>query len=172
MSYDWTRFKRQVFIDSDPKTVFNAWAVPNELIRWFIARAEVTSVDGRRRDGRDPVAVGDRYHWRWHQDLEAQGTVHEVDPGRKLTFSFGRVEGAADDVLVSIEVSPHDDGRTVLTLTQEQMPPTPAGHRYHLSCNLGWSFFMTNLKGLLEHGIDLRETDTELAMASRAMSLE
>ena len=51
------------------------------------------------------------------------------------------------------------------------MADTPAANvSWHLGCNLGWSFFMTNLKGLLEHGVDLRETDPERAYASRAIT--
>ena len=42
---------------------------------------------------------------------------------------------------------------------------------WHMSCNLGWSFFMTNLKALLEHNIDLRETNPERAYQSRAISM-
>jgi hypothetical protein len=36
--------------------------------------------------------------------------------------------------------------------------------------HLGWSFFMTNLKALLEHGVDLREFDPDRAYASRAIT--
>ena len=57
-------------------------------------------------------------------------------------------------------------------ITQENMADTTEAHSgWHLSCNLGWSFFMTNLKAFLEHGIDLREADPERAYASRAISL-
>ncbi len=41
---------------------------------------------------------------------------------------------------------------------------------WHMGCNLGWSFFMTNRKALLEHGVDFRETDPEKAYASRAIT--
>jgi hypothetical protein len=42
---------------------------------------------------------------------------------------------------------------------------------WYMGCNMGWSFFMTNLKALLEYGADLREYDAERAYASRAISL-
>lgn len=59
----------------------------------------------------------------------------------------------------------------MLELTQENMADTLEAHSgWHLSCNLGWSFFMTNLKALLEHGIDLREYSQERAALSRAVT--
>lgn len=170
MSCDWTRFEKKVFIDAGRERVFDAWALPNEITRWFIAQADYFTSDGRPRGGQQPIEAGDRYHWRWHQDLETQGAICQVIPGSRLVFTFGRVEGASEDVLVTVDVAPAADGRTVLTLIQENMPLTPAGQQFHLSCNLGWSFFMTNLKAVLEHDVDLRETDPELAMASRAIS--
>ena len=39
-----------------------------------------------------------------------------------------------------------------------------------MGCNLGWSFFITNLKALLEHGIDLRETDPDKAYTVRTLT--
>ncbi|MFN2293057.1 MAG: hypothetical protein ACK2U0_01470, partial [Candidatus Promineifilaceae bacterium] len=60
---------------------------------------------------------------------------------------------------------------TLLELVQENMPDTPEAQvSWHMGCNLGWSFFMTNLKALLEYGVDLRETDQERAYASRAIT--
>jgi hypothetical protein len=35
---------------------------------------------------------------------------------------------------------------------------------------VGWTFFITNLKAFLEYGVDLRETDTEKAELSRALT--
>ncbi len=171
MSYDWTRFKKQVFIKAGREAVFDAWAKPALIVRWFIAEAHVSTAEQRTRDGHQAIEAGDRYFWRWHQELETVGKICRVVPSREIVFTFGRVDPDSPEVMVTVEVDGLDDGRTRLTLTQKNMPDTPAGHLYHLSCNLGWSFFMTNLKGWLEHGVDLRESDPELAAAARAISL-
>ena len=39
-SYDWSRFKKQIFITADPQEVFLAWAVPQSIEQWFIAQAD------------------------------------------------------------------------------------------------------------------------------------
>jgi uncharacterized protein YndB with AHSA1/START domain len=172
LNYDWTRFERQIFIKADPAAVFRAWAVPQEIVKWFIARADYVSADDAPRRATDVVAAGDTYYWEWHQDLNTQGTILEVVENERLVFTFGNKEPDSDEkIIVTVEVLPQQDGVTLLRLVQENMADTPQAHVFwHMQCNLGWSFFMTNLKGLLEYGVDLRETDRERAYAARALT--
>jgi uncharacterized protein YndB with AHSA1/START domain len=171
-SYDWTRFERQIFINARPEEVYRAWAVPQRIVQWFIASAEYTTAAGTPRPDTDPVAAGDTYHWEWHQDLSAHGTILEAVENKRLVFTFGDKEPGSDEkILVTVEVTPEEDGVTLLRLVQENMADTPEAHvSWHMQCNLGWSFFMTNLKGLLEHGVDLREFERERAYRARAVT--
>jgi len=170
-SYDWSRFKKQIFITADTQKVFQAWAVPQNIEQWFIAEADYTTPDGSDRAAAETVKAGDHYHWRWHQDLEATGTVLEVVENEKMRFTFGDKEKGSDEkIVVTVTCTPQKDA-TMLELIQENMAITPQAQvGWHMGCNLGWSFFMTNLKALLEHGVDLRETDPERAYASRAIT--
>ena len=170
--YDWTRFERRIFINAQPEKVFRAWAAPGEIVRWFIAKAECHSPDGDLRAPTEIVKAGDSYFWEWHQDLRTQGTILEVVENEKLGFTFGDKEpGSEEKIIVTVEVVPEDEGVTLLRLVQENMADTPQAHvSWHMQCNLGWSFFMTNLKGLLEYRVDLRETDRERAYAARALT--
>ena len=188
-TYDWTQFKRQIFIDAKPERVFDAWAKPADIVTWFIAEADVVSASGTHRPKNALVRAGDRYHWQWHQDLEANGEILTVEPHRRLQFTFGDKEpnsadssspstgsggasGQAEKIIVTVTVEPQDDGVTLLQLEQSNMADSPRAQvGSHMGCNLGWSFFMTNLKARLEHGIDLRETDPDRAYASRAISV-
>jgi uncharacterized protein YndB with AHSA1/START domain len=171
-NYDWTTFRKQIFIKADNEQVFRAWTTPDNIVQWFIATADYTTPVGTLRPNSETVKVGDQYHWRWHQDLEATGTVLEVVENEKLSFTFGDKEKESDEkIVVTVTVIPDDGGTTLLELIQENMPNTPEAQvSWHMGCNLGWSFFMTNLKALLEYGIDLRETDQERAYASRAIT--
>ena len=170
-NYDWTTFRKQIFIDAGPQEVFQAWAVPEQIVRWFIATAAYTMPDTAQRPSGDIIKAGDQYHWCWHQDLETRGTVLEVVENEKLRFTFGDKEnGSKEKIEVIVNVRPYQD-TTLLELVQENMADTPEAHvAWHMGCNLGWSFFMTNLKALLEHGVDLRETDPDRAYASRAIT--
>ena len=76
-----------------------------------------------------------------------------------------------EKILVTVELAQADDSTTMLRLVQENIPNTPKTNvSLHMGCNMGWSFFMTNLKALLEYGVDLREKDPDRAYLSRAIS--
>lgn len=170
-SYDWTQFEREVFIQSDLSTVFQAWAKPGEITQWFIATATVTSANNHPRPKDEFVQAGDQYQWHWHQDLQAKGIILEVVENERLQFTFGDGEpGSNEKIIVTVNFNDLGDTTSVI-LKQENLPDNEQGHvHWHMGCNMGWSFFMTNLKALLEHGVDLRETDQERAYASRAIT--
>lgn len=171
-NHDWTSFKRQVFIKADCATVFKAWITAQGITSWFIAEADYKTVDGRERATDEPIEPGDHYFWRWHQDATSQGEILSVETNTRICFSFGDNEDDIDERVI-VTVSFHAlDGETLIELQQDNMPNSDEGKLYwYTGCNMGWNFFMTNLKALLEHGADLREYDTERAYASRAISL-
>jgi len=170
-TYDWTQFQREIFIKADLPTVFQAWAKPEEITKWFIAETAVTTANGLPRAENQTMQPGDRYHWRWHQDLQTGGVVLEVVENQRLQFTFGDRESGTDEKVI-VTVSFQDLGDTTsIVLKQENMPDNEQSHvHWYMGCNMGWSFFMTNLKALLEHGIDLRETNQDRAYASRAIT--
>jgi len=172
-AYDWTTFKKLTYIQASPEEVFNAWTKPEEIVKWFIAQAEYTSPEGKRRAGGETVQPGDHYHWRWHQKLEMRGEVLRVEPGKCFQFTFGNKEEKSDEkIIVTVQVTPDGPSGSALALTQENMADTLEAHAgWHLSCNLGWSFYMINLKALLEHGVDLREYAEDRAASARAITL-
>ena len=66
----------------------------------------------------------------------------------KFTFSGGSI------VSVSIESR---NGLTVLELTQENIPEeSDPSKNLFVQCQVGWTFYLANLKSILEGGIDLR----------------
>jgi len=172
-AYDWTKFKKMIFIDAPPEKVYQAWAQPAEIVKWFIAEAEYRTAEGELRRENECVQAGDRYYWRWHQDLSMKGEFSAAEENRYLAFTFGEKEnGTGEMIRVSVRVTQAEDGRTALELLQDNMADALASYSgWHMSCNLGWSFFMTNLKAYLEHGIDLREYDPDKAYQARAISL-
>lgn len=167
--YDWTQFTRHLFVKADLSQVFNAWVVPAELERWFIAEARYTQSDSTPRSAQAPVQPGDQYYWRWHQDADIRGEVLSVIENELFQFSFG-TNSAGETIIVTVHFYREAD-ETLIELTQQNMTNAPTDQvSWHLSCNLGWSFFMTNLKAWLEHGIDLRETSQQRAATTRAIS--
>jgi len=171
-THDWTRFTRKIFIKADSGTVFEAWTKAEKITQWFIAEAQYRRADATKRAADEMIQVGDSYFWRWHQNLDISGKILDVIPDKKLRFTFGE-NGDASGGNIIVTVTIHQlDGETLLELEQENMPTTEdAKLGWYLSCNMGWSFFMSNLKARLEHDVDLREYDAERAYMSRAISL-
>ncbi len=170
-TYDWTQFTREIFIHADLPTVFEAWAKPEEITKWFIATADVMQINNHSRPADEMMQIGDQYHWRWHQDLHANGTILDIVENERLQFTFGEKEiNSSEKIIVTVTFHELDDCISVV-LKQENLPDNEQSHvQWHMGCNMGWSFFMTNLKAFLEHGIDLRETNQQRAYASRAIT--
>jgi uncharacterized protein YndB with AHSA1/START domain len=57
------------------------------------------------------------------------------------------------------------DGKySLVELIQNKIPTSAKGKiDSHMGCRTGWTFFLTNLKSVLEGGPDLRELDAERA---------
>lgn len=171
-NHDWTYFKRQIFIKAECAEVFKAWTTAKGITAWFIAEAQYTTVNGQHRALDEQIQSGDQYYWRWHQDLETQGEILEVQPNTRLCFTFGnKGDGSDEKVIVTVSFTELDN-ETMIELHQDNMPTSDDDkRRWYLGCNMGWSFFMTNLKALLEYGADLREYEADRAYSSRAISL-
>jgi uncharacterized protein YndB with AHSA1/START domain len=119
------------------------------------------------------IRAKQRWHYRrTRKEYSTQGTILEVIENKRLAFTFGDKEPDSEEkIRVTVDVSLTDEKTTLLRLVQENMADTPQARvSWHMQCNLGWSFFMTNLKGWLEYGVDLRETDRERAYDARALT--
>jgi len=75
--------------------------------------------------------------------LSVQGT-------NQIAYTFG-------DCNFRIEAHPYE-GKTFLELVQYDMDNTPEVNMHvHTNCRAAWVYFLTNLKAVLEHGIDVRD---------------
>ena len=67
-----------------------------------------------------------------------------------------------DDSKVSVKLE-EKHNVTIVTLTQFEIPEDDESKfRIHFGCSNGWTFWLTNLKAYLEHGILLNETEINL----------
>jgi uncharacterized protein YndB with AHSA1/START domain len=170
--FEWTTFKQKEYFKAPLSDVFKKWATPKGLTEWFIAKTEYKDSKGNIRKSNDLVKPGDTYTWIFYQGLKITGKILEVVENKMFKFTFGRREPASDEN-VYVTVTFHDENDlTKIELFQENMADNDYGHVTHnLSCNLGWSYFMTNLRSVFESGLDLREKDSLIAKESRAISL-
>ncbi len=92
----------------------------------------------------------------WSDDTVERGTILQANGKDSLQFSFGK----AGNVSVIIK---KEQEEMVVQLVQDEIPVDEEGQvYYHIGCTKGWLFYLTNLKSILEGGIDLRNKNVEL----------
>jgi uncharacterized protein YndB with AHSA1/START domain len=157
--FDKSRFTVRIPVNASAEKIFKAWTTPAGLEYFFLRSAVFTSKDDDVRKADEAVQVGDSYRWMWWgygDDTDEKGMVLEQNERDRFKFSFGK----AGDVTVSID---NADGERIVTLTQENIPTDDKGFRdYYIGCKGGWTFYLANLKSVLEGGIDLRNRNEKI----------
>jgi uncharacterized protein YndB with AHSA1/START domain len=159
VSNKWSEFKVTADFDIDVRSVYKAWTTPGGLESWFLRSANFYTVVGRLRSPEEDILKEDTYEWYWHgfsDDVMEKGEVLEVNGTNLLKFTFS----GNSIVTVSIE---NIRGITVLELTQENIPKEEdLTKSLYVQCQIGWTFYLANLKSILEGGIDLRNKRVEI----------
>jgi len=170
--YKWTYFIQKEYIKAPLKEIFLKWATPKGITEWFIKNAEYKSQDGKTREADEIVEPNNTYTWQFYSGLVMKGTVLDVVPDSSFKFTFGKKEPASDeDVIVEVKFS-EKEGSTEIELTQSNIADNEYGKvNFNLSCMVGWSYFMTNLRSIIESGFDYREKDEKLAKETTAYNL-
>ncbi len=152
--YDWSRFTKRIAVNAPVQEVYLAWASSFALESWFLSEASFVNSFHHDRDKDSPIQVGDTYAWRWYgKDGNDSGTILEANGKDRLVFTF------ADPCKVTVTFTEQGIG-TLVELVQENIP-TDDEHKakYHIGCTQGWTFYLANLKSILEGGIDLRHKE-------------
>ncbi len=149
----WDKFTITADFNTDVRSVHEAWTTSAGLEKWFLRKAEFYTIAGRLRGPDEFISKEDTYEWYWHgfdDSTVEKGQVLEVNIIDFLKFSFS----GGSIVSVSIESK---NGLAVLELTQENIPEeSDLTKSLYVQCQTGWTFYLANLKSILEGGIDLR----------------
>jgi len=121
-----------------------------------LSKAEFTSKSGVSKDKFDVISEEDTYVWMWHgSDNVAEGKIFENNTKDFIRFSFL-------GCMVSVRIQ-EEEGVSILELEQSEIPlDDDSRMNYYVGCNRGWTFYLTNLKSILEGGIDLRNKNIQL----------
>ncbi len=157
--HDWSRFTLRVPINSTKQTVYDAWSTQQGLESWFLRQASFTTAAGEPRSPSEKLQIADSYIWMWHgwsDEVTEKGVVLQENGEDLFKFSFGN----AGNVTVTIL---EDEGQLVVELLQDEIPTDEHSMiLYHIGCTKGWLFYLTNLKSILEGGIDMRNRNEAL----------
>jgi uncharacterized protein YndB with AHSA1/START domain len=165
MPYNWKEFTKRITIKASPKAIYDAWATQQGLESWFLRLAQFTKADGKPRPKNSQVETGDRYKWLWfgYDDTAVEEKKILVANGwDELKFSF------SGDCIVTVSVK-QEDGETICELVQQMtMENEKDQQHFYIECGKGWTFYMTNLKSILEGGPDLRNKNPNIRQVINA----
>lgn len=159
MANDWKQFVKRIPIKAPAKSIYEAWATQQGLETWFLRLAQFTKADGTVRQKNSNVEPADRYIWFWYgynDDTKEENSILEANGWDRLKFQF------SGECIVTVSIK-QDGGETICELIQE-MPQEDEDQRqyYFIECGEGWTFYLANLKSVLEGGLDLRNRNEKL----------
>lgn len=155
LSFD--SFTKKIHIKAPMERLYWCWGTGEGITSWFLRNAEYVAADGQARNPQENIHPGDRYTWEWHNwDGQEKGEILQANGIDFVKFSFAEVS--------KVSVTLEDKGVSVLlTLRQYEIPTDDKNKlNIHHGCSNGWTFWLTNLKAYLEHGILLNETEIDL----------
>lgn len=156
---NWSSFSLRVNIDKESQQIYDCWTSQQGLESWFLREAVFTGPGGKQRQKNEPVQKGDTYAWRWHgypDEVTETGTVLEANGKDRFTFTFSL------KCPVTIRIYP-EAGEMIVELTESGLPTDDKTRAAHfVGDSRGWIFYLTNLKSVLEGGLDLRNKKMEL----------
>lgn len=153
----WQKFVHKIPIKASKSVIYQAWATEAGIKSWFLRKCTYWDAKQQQLSPSTPITKG-TYHWIWHGHPDSVFEKNEVLESNGLDyFKFG-FEGC----IVTVEIE-EKKGYCLLSLTQEEIvfKEDPKENLY-VQCGLGWNFYLTNLKSILEGGIDLRNKDMEI----------
>ncbi|MCI4336760.1 MAG: SRPBCC domain-containing protein [Thermoplasmata archaeon] len=133
-----------VFIHAPPEKVFAAVTEPQLLTRWLMDRATFSAHKGAM------------YAFTWEGGPTHTGTILDFVPGKRFTISWswpGHETLKATKLRLSLVPK---EGGTVLTFTHSGFGTTGPWKELYEGSIRGWTYFMMNLKSVLETEHDLR----------------
>jgi uncharacterized protein YndB with AHSA1/START domain len=156
-TYDWSKFTLRIGIEASQQAIYDAWTSKELIELWFLRKAETKNNKGVEKDCFAKFEEGDSYTWSWYgYDAEESGSILASNGTDAFGFSFGK----AGDCYIRIY---EEEGENIMELSQINIPTDERSqHEFHLGCKMGWTFYLSNLKSILEGGSDLRNKNERL----------
>lgn len=156
---NWSGFTIRIPVNATTEKLYWCWATKEGMEYWFLRLSEYKRPDGSLLNNNEAVQPGDMYKWLWYgwpDDTVENGKILDCNGKDMLKFSFGHAGNCTVTII-------KENGQSIVELVQDNIPDDEHGKYYwHVGCKTGWTFYFTNLKSLLEGGIDLRNRDESL----------
>jgi uncharacterized protein YndB with AHSA1/START domain len=135
---------QQYYFEAPVGDVFNALTEPEELVKWFLGSARIRPVERTN------------YTFTWKGGSEHTGEVLKVVPNRNLVLSWpNKIKGRLYPTQVSFTLVRRGKG-TLLKLKHTGFKDGDDWVWLFGAVQSGWTYFLMNLKSVIEQGRDLR----------------
>ncbi|MCU0403913.1 MAG: SRPBCC domain-containing protein [Chitinophagaceae bacterium] len=159
VSNQWNNFILRINVNATIESLYKVWATRSGMESWFLRESIYVRATGEEIDQGHCVKEGDGYTWRWYgypDEVTETGHILEANGKDVFAFSFGK----AGNCKVRFYT---EKGEQMVELVQSDIPDDEQSRfLYHIGCKTGWTFYLANLKSVLEGGIDLRNRNIEL----------
>jgi len=136
-----------IFVHASPKKVFKWVSDPDRLTRWLSDRA---TLSGRK---------GGRYSLGWDGGPTHSGKLLRFERGRSLTLAWQWPgQESLGTTRLKIAIEPKGDG-TIVRFVHSGFRSGGEWTELYEGAIRGWTYFLMNLKSVLESGCDLRSPD-------------
>ncbi|MDP9048804.1 MAG: SRPBCC domain-containing protein [Bacteroidota bacterium] len=156
----WTSFRVAGDYNTDIRSLYEAWATTEGLEKWFLRKANFYTVPRRTREPEEFIMKEDTYQWYWHgysDDTFEAGQILEANGTDYIRFTF------SGSSIVNVNLSSRN-GVSMVELMQENIPvEDDPSKSLFVQCQVGWMFYLANLKSVIEGGIDLRNKRLEVS---------
>jgi uncharacterized protein YndB with AHSA1/START domain/uncharacterized protein YciI len=164
---DWLGFTQAIHVRADAASAWRMLSTCDGLERWFLARADAWTQDGREWPRDRALEQGARLRLTWagagECDERGRCTPVEVSEDDDVLRTEApqriRIGWYENRGWVEFRLMPRPDGRVTVELEQRMHASSDFAflEGAHVGCREGWAFYLANLKCVLEQGIDLRE---------------
>jgi len=128
-----------------PERVFAALTQPDELAKWFVEKAAFTP------------KKGGTFRLTWAGGYTMKGKVRAFEPAKKLNLEWcDRFKGKKTFVTEARFTLKKKGKGTLLSLTHRGFKSGKSWVALYGGIESGWAYYLTNLRSVLEHGVDLR----------------
>jgi uncharacterized protein YndB with AHSA1/START domain len=157
MHPDWTTFTRSITIRSSREILYNSFATRAGMEAWFLRSCDYKNSKGISMAAHEQAEAGNTYRWLWFgygDDSDENGKILQANGSDLFEFSFNA--NGKNDMKVKVLLSEQENEWRV-DLTQYNIPVDEQSKAsYYVGCTEGWTFYLANLKSVMEGGIDLR----------------
>jgi len=135
-----------------PAEVFAALTEPKELTKWFLEKAAIT------------LRKGGAFKFTWLGGFSMKGKVKSVASPKQLVLNWvDRLpDGKLYETVAQFDLQKKGKG-TLLTVTHRGFKKGRKWIGLYGAVQSGWAYYLTNLRSLLEHGVDLRSGQDALS---------